>query len=169
MACPPGRGRALVDAAHEKLGVRPSEPVLKMGKRTNVLLGCDFRFLQTLDSIGLLALAPNKVSRMRFGSIPEEVRETYVRLAGSDTGWFETAREEVASPWGNLAAQISTLHDIPLIVLSTGRGQMSAGPADLRGMWSGWRRCRTKCRPRWQRCRSKGDRSSPRKAVTIFR
>jgi pimeloyl-ACP methyl ester carboxylesterase len=124
-------GMVLVDAAHEDLDVRPPESLVKMGKRANVLMGCGFYFLQILNSIGLLALVPDMVSRMWFSPMPEEARETYIAVACSDTRWFETQRQEVTSAWDSLAearaAQITALGDIPLIVLSRGQTDMS-GP-----------------------------------------
>jgi pimeloyl-ACP methyl ester carboxylesterase len=125
-------GMVLVDAGHEELNVRPPESVVKMGKRSLQLGGCAFRILQMLNSIGLLAFAPGKTSSMWFNPIPEEARETYVGVACSDTHWFEAARQEAASAWGIMAegraAQMGTLGDIPLIVLSRGRGQMTKMP-----------------------------------------
>jgi hypothetical protein len=85
-----------------------------------------------LNSIGLLAFAPGKTSSLWFNPIPEEARETYVGVACSDTRWFEAARQEAASAWGIMAegraAQMGSLGDIPLIVLSRGRGQMTKAP-----------------------------------------
>jgi pimeloyl-ACP methyl ester carboxylesterase len=124
-------GMVLVDAAHMELDVRPPESIVKMGKRANVLMGCGFYFFQILNSIGLLALVPDMVSRMWFGPIPKEARETYIGVACSDTRWFETQRQEVTSAWDSLAearaAQITALGDIPLIVLSRGQTDVS-GP-----------------------------------------
>jgi pimeloyl-ACP methyl ester carboxylesterase len=125
-------GMVLVDAAHPDLDVRPPESVVKLGRRGSTVMGCSLRFLQMLSSIGLLALVPDTVSRLWFGPIPEGVRDTFIGVACSDTRWFEAARQETLSAWGNLAearaAQISTLGDIPLIVLSRGLGRMTAGP-----------------------------------------
>jgi hypothetical protein len=53
-------------------------------------------------------------------------------MAASDGRWFGTMRKELAAMWGNLAAaramQLSTLGDMPLVVLSRGLTQMSTGP-----------------------------------------
>jgi pimeloyl-ACP methyl ester carboxylesterase len=125
-------GMVLVDAAHPDLDVRPPESVAKLGRRGSNVMGYAFRFLQALNSIGLLALATGTVSRMWFGPIPDQVRETFIGVACSDTRWFEAARKEILCAWGNLAearaAGITTLGDIPLIVLSRGLGRMTAGP-----------------------------------------
>ncbi len=43
---------------------------------TTKLMGCGFWFLQMLNSIGLLALAPDIVDRMWFGSIPKPAKRT---------------------------------------------------------------------------------------------
>lgn len=125
-------GMVLVDAAHEELDVRPPESLVKMGKRGHRLMGCGFWFLQMLNSIGLLALFPDQVNRLWFGSIPEKARETYIGIVCSDTRSFEAAGQEVATSWANLAearaARLTTLGDIPLVVLTRGRGKWSAGP-----------------------------------------
>jgi pimeloyl-ACP methyl ester carboxylesterase len=125
-------GIVLVDAAHEELDVRPPESLVKMGRRANRLIGCGFRFLQMLGSIGILALIPNQVSRMWFSPMPEEARETIIGLVCSDTRWFVAARQEVANAWRNLAdaraARLGTLGEIPLVVLSRSQGGISAGP-----------------------------------------
>ncbi len=61
-----------------------------------------------------------------------QARETYIGVVCSDTRSFEAVRQEVATAWVNLAqaraARLITLGDMPLIVLSRGRGKMSAGP-----------------------------------------
>jgi pimeloyl-ACP methyl ester carboxylesterase len=125
-------GMVLVDSAHAELDVRAPESLIKMNKRAFRIMGWGFRFLQMLNAIGLLALIPDGVDRMWFNPIPKGSRETFIGVVCSDTRFFEAARQEVANAWGNLAearaARITTLGEIPLVVLSRGRGQMSAGP-----------------------------------------
>jgi pimeloyl-ACP methyl ester carboxylesterase len=122
----------LVDSAHSEMDVRSPESLVKLNKRAFTVMGCGFRFLQMLCSIGLLALVPDWVSRIWFNPIPEETRETYIGVACSGPRWLEAARRKAANVWGNLAearaAQITALGKIPLVVLSRGRGQMTPGP-----------------------------------------
>jgi pimeloyl-ACP methyl ester carboxylesterase len=125
-------GMVLVDAGHEDLDVRPPESLMKMNKRAMSLLGCTFPFLQMLSSIGFWALVPAAVNRIWPSPIPEEAREAFVGMAASGTRWFKTVKQETAAMWSNLATaramQLSTLGDMPLVVLSRGRTQMSTGP-----------------------------------------
>lgn len=125
-------GMVLVDAAHEELDVRSPESLVKMNERAYKVMGCAFRFLQMLGSVGLLALIPDTVGRVWSGSMPDEIRDTYMGLVCSDSRWFETARQEGVMAVRNLAearaAGLTTLGDIPLVVLSRGRGEMSPGP-----------------------------------------
>ena len=84
-----------------------------------------------LNSVGLLALLPGGTNRVWPSPIPEKVRETYLGVVLSDTRHFETASRETAAIRENLAAaraaQIATLGDIPLVVLSAGKTELSAG------------------------------------------
>jgi pimeloyl-ACP methyl ester carboxylesterase len=125
-------GMVLVDAAHEDLDVRSPESLVKMNRRVYQLISWAFRFLQMLGSIGLLALVPDTVSRVWLGSIPEGSRETYMGIVCSDARWFKTVRQEGVTAFRNLAAaraaRLSSLGDIPLIVLSRGQSEMSTGP-----------------------------------------
>jgi pimeloyl-ACP methyl ester carboxylesterase len=125
-------GMVLVDAAHEDLDVRPPESLVKMNKRAMQLVGCSFPFLQMMSSFGLLALVPDAVGRVWPSPVPEGARGAYQAMAASDGRWFGTMGKELTAMWGNLAAaramQLSTLGDMPLVVLSRGLTQMSTGP-----------------------------------------
>jgi len=61
------------DAAHAELDARSPESLVKLNKRAFNVLGCGFRFLQMLSSIGLLAVVPGWVGRLWFNPIPEEI------------------------------------------------------------------------------------------------
>ena len=125
-------GMVLVDATHDEQDVRHAGAVAKQYKLAFKVMAWLFRLLQMLNSIGLLALIPNKVSGIWPNPIPKETREAYIGVVCSSTRWFETARKEAATSWENIAAaraaQITTLGDIPLIVLSAGQIQVPEGP-----------------------------------------
>jgi pimeloyl-ACP methyl ester carboxylesterase len=125
-------GMVLVDSAHPELDVRTPQSLIKLNKRAFTAMGCGFRFLQLLQSIGLLALVPNLVDRLWFSPSPRGARETQIGVICSRIGAFEALRKEPTSAWANLAearsAQITTLGDIPLVVLSRGQGDISGGP-----------------------------------------
>jgi pimeloyl-ACP methyl ester carboxylesterase len=125
-------GMVLVDAAHEDLDVRPPEALKKMNKRAMQLVGCFFPLFQMMSSIGLFAWVPDAVGRVWPSPFPESARGAYQAMAASDGRWFGTMGKELTAMWGNLAAaramQLSTLGDMPLVVLSRGLTQMSTGP-----------------------------------------
>ena len=125
-------GMVLVDAAHEDLDVRPPESLNKTNKRMMTLVGCAFPIFQTVSSIGLFALFPDAVGRVWPSPVPEGTRGAYQAMAASDGSWFGTMWKEATAMWGNLAAaramQLSSLGDMPLVVLSRGLTQMSTGP-----------------------------------------
>jgi pimeloyl-ACP methyl ester carboxylesterase len=125
-------GLVLVDAAHEDMDVRPPESLTKMNKRAMQLVGCSFPLFQMMSSLGLSALVPDAVGRVWPSPIPEGARGAYQAMAASDGRWFATMRKELTAMWGNLTAaramQLPTLGDMPLVVLSRGRTQMSTGP-----------------------------------------
>jgi pimeloyl-ACP methyl ester carboxylesterase len=125
-------GMVLVDAGHEDLDVRPPEPLVKTAKRTMNVMGWTLPLLQMLSSIGFWALVPAAVERLWPSPIPEEARDAFVGMAASGTQWFGTAGKETAAVWNNLAAaramRLPSLGDMPLVVLSRGKTQMSPGP-----------------------------------------
>lgn len=125
-------GLVLVDGAHEEQDLRPPESVVKQGKLANKAAGWAFRTFGMLNSIGLMALMPGQVSKLWSGPIPDETREVYIGVACSGTRAFETMAREVKAIWDCMdevrAKQIRSLGDIPLVVLSRGRSQMSTGP-----------------------------------------
>jgi pimeloyl-ACP methyl ester carboxylesterase len=125
-------GMVLVDAGHENLDVRPPESLTKTNKRAMQLAGCSFPLFQMMSSIGLSALVPDAVGRVWPSPIPEGARGAYQAMAASDGHWFGTMRKELTAMWGNLAAaramQLSSLGDMPLVVLSRELTQMSTGP-----------------------------------------
>ncbi len=122
----------LVDAGPEDLDVRLPESLAKMSRRGYKLSGCLFPILQLLSSIGFLALIPGTVGRLWPSPIPEGAREAYQAIAASGRRWFETMGQETAAMWSVLASaramQLPTLGDMPLVVLSRGRTDLSTGP-----------------------------------------
>ncbi len=125
-------GMVLVDAAHEDMDVRHPESLTRMNKRAMQLVGCSFPFFQMFSSSGLFALIPDFVGRVWPSPIPKGARGAYQAMAASDGRWFGTMGKELTAMWGNLAAaramQLSSLGDMPLVVLTRGLTQMSTGP-----------------------------------------
>ncbi len=124
-------GMVLVDAGHEDLDVRPPESVVSTSKRMMKLMGCAFPLFQMLSSTGIFALAPGIADRLWPNPIPDGAREAYTGLAASGRRWFQTMGQETTAMWSNLPAaramQLSTLGDVPLVVLSRGQTGMATG------------------------------------------
>jgi len=125
-------GMVLVDSAHADLDVRMPQSLMKLNKRVYGAVGCAFRFLEVLSSIGFLALVPNLVGRLWFSPIPGSVRDAQIGVLCSGKGRFETLRQEMATVWSNLAearaAEISTIGETPLVVLSRDEVDVPQGP-----------------------------------------
>jgi pimeloyl-ACP methyl ester carboxylesterase len=96
------------------------------------LAGCSLPFFQMMSSFGLFALVPDTVGRVWPSPVPEGARGAYQAMAASDGRWFGTMGKELTAMWGNLAAaratQLTSLGDMPLVVLSRGLTQTSTGP-----------------------------------------
>ena len=125
-------GMVLVDAGHEDLDERLPESLVKTLERGYKLSGCLFPLLQSLSSIGFLALIPDTVGRIWPSPVPGGAREAYQAIAASGRRWFETMGQESAAMWSVMAAaramRLPKLGDMPLVVLSRGRTDLSTGP-----------------------------------------
>jgi pimeloyl-ACP methyl ester carboxylesterase len=114
-------GMVLVDSAHEEQELRFTESIARQNQRgrqqTVRLLG----LMRPLNRMGLLAPLLKRFSANLLGTIPERVREAGLAVALSDK-FFTTVAEETMSLEENYAAaraaEITTLGDIPLIVLT---------------------------------------------------
>ena len=115
-------GMVLVDAAHGEEDMRLPEAVTKLNNRSYRMIAWSFRLLRLLNSIGLPLLPSGAAEGPWPSPIPESVREQYLGVAFSGTRHFETAAKESASIQANFAtaraAQVTSLCDIPLVVLS---------------------------------------------------
>jgi pimeloyl-ACP methyl ester carboxylesterase len=125
-------GMVLVDSAHKDQDILAPETLTKLTRRGQRFKMLFFGFLRALNSVGLLALAPGWVSRMWFGQIPAEVRETYIGVICSNTRWLRAVGQEAAYTWENLAAakaaRTTPLGGLPLEVLSAGQSLVAPGP-----------------------------------------
>ena len=124
-------GLVLLDGAHEEHDLRQPEAVAKLSKLTNNASVWAFRLFRMLNSVGLMALMRDTVSKMWWGAIPDETREVYIGLACSGTGAFEAMAREAKSIWDCMdefrAMRVRSLGDLPLVVVSRGRPAVSAG------------------------------------------
>jgi pimeloyl-ACP methyl ester carboxylesterase len=122
-------GLVLVDSAHEEQDLRPPESMVKQGRISHRVAAGLFGFFRMVNSMGLLALMPGTVSKLWFGAIPDENRQSYIGLVCSGTRSFDSAAREFKASWDSLsqirARRIRSLGDIPLVVLSRGRSEIA--------------------------------------------
>ena len=127
-------GMVLVDASHEEQNLRFPEAYRQAGDESRQQLVSGSRLAKLLNSIGPLALSPENYSSQSLPPLPQATLEPYKAIILFDTTYFETVAEEYASAEESAAqvraAQITTLGDIPLVVLTRG---LSTDP-DLLGL-----------------------------------
>ena len=108
-------GMVLVDSTHEERLVRYPELI-----KLNMDAARQFRLLALLNSTGLLALAPQSIPNRGF---PNDALGQY-RATLATTKYFETVLAEINAMEKRSAEvrdlQITTLENLPLIVLSAG-------------------------------------------------
>ena len=124
-------GMVLVDATHEAQESRFPASIQRVQRQSQKMMVFGMRLYGKLNAIGLLALLAERGSIKWPTPLPENVREAYVELACSGSKTFEAIADETAAVAENCAAvaaaRITTLGDIPLVVLSAGQSPISAG------------------------------------------
>jgi pimeloyl-ACP methyl ester carboxylesterase len=114
-------GMVLVDASHDEQELRFPEAIARQNQRGRQQTARVLGLMRPLNRIGLLAPVLKRFSGSLLGSIPEGVREAGLAVALSDK-FFTTVAEETISLEENYAsaraAKITTLGEIPLIVLT---------------------------------------------------
>lgn len=124
-------GLVLIDSAHEDALPRISEAFLRLDRRLDKLMAWVLRLGQMTAATGVLALFPRLYPRQFLAIVPEEDRETYLAIISADAKCLAAIRTEYAASADYFAAvraaQITTLGDIPLIVLSRGKEQQIPG------------------------------------------
>jgi pimeloyl-ACP methyl ester carboxylesterase len=124
-------GMVLVDAAHEEQLLRDPEAIVRLQRRADKLLAWFLRLGQMIAAAGVFALVPRLYPRQFLVMAPEEARETYRGIVSADAKCLAAIREEYATYQNHFdavrAAHITTLGDIPLIVLSHGQTQRVPG------------------------------------------
>ena len=124
-------GMVLVDAAHEEEFLRAPEAVKRLQPKSVKMMNGVLRLMQAMIATGLFALIPRLYPRQALSMVPPEARETYRGLLSSDAKSVATIREEYATYEDHFAAvsaaHITSLGDIPLIVLSHGQLEQIPG------------------------------------------
>jgi pimeloyl-ACP methyl ester carboxylesterase len=128
-------GMVLVDSSHEEQLLRNPEAIIRLAQRADKLMNGILRLMQLVIAAGVLALAPKLFPRQMLSKVTEEDRDAFRGIVLADTKNLAAMREEIvtaADHFGAVrAAQITTLGDIPLIVLSHGKEQQMPGlPAE---------------------------------------
>jgi pimeloyl-ACP methyl ester carboxylesterase len=117
-------GMVLVDAAHEEQLLRFPEAYRQATIENLQQMVSACRLPKLLNSIGLLALSPENYPDEYLPALPEATKEVLKGVILSDTRYFEMLAEEYASVEESMAqvraAQIGSLGDIPLVVLTRG-------------------------------------------------
>ncbi len=115
-------GLVLVDAAHEEQTIRV--PALKRAAGRAV---AQFRALSRVSALGLMALSPASIPARGLSG---QALDRY-RAVLATTGYFEAAAAETAALEESLAevraARVTSLGDIPLVVISRGRPERFPG------------------------------------------
>ena len=124
-------GMVLVDAAHEEEFLRAPEVVKRLQPKSVKMMNGILRLMQVMISTGLFALVPRLYPRQALSMVPAEAHETYRGLLSSDAKGVAMIREEYATYEDHFAAvraaHITSVGDIPLIVLSHGQLEQIPG------------------------------------------
>jgi pimeloyl-ACP methyl ester carboxylesterase len=124
-------GMVLVDAAHEEEFLRAPEAVKRLQPKSVKMMNGILRLMQATIATGLFALMPRLYPRQALTMVPEEARETYRGIMSADAKCVAAIREEYATYDDHFAAvraaHITSVGDIPLMVLSHGKTQQIPG------------------------------------------
>jgi pimeloyl-ACP methyl ester carboxylesterase len=124
-------GMVLVDSTHEEQTARFPAALQRMQQQSQQMMVFGMRLFGKLNAIGLLALLAEGGRIAWPMPLPANVREAYMGLACSGSKSFEAIADETAAVEANLATvaatKITTLGDIPLVVLAAGQSPISAG------------------------------------------
>jgi pimeloyl-ACP methyl ester carboxylesterase len=118
-------GMVLVDSSHEEQLLRFPEALLRLSRRADKLMSGVLRVMQLLIASGVLALAPKLFPRQMLIMAVEEDKDAFRGVVSADAKNLLTMQEEMAVANDHFAAvraaHITSLGDIPLIVLSHGK------------------------------------------------
>ncbi len=129
-------GMVLVDSSHEEQMLRTPKAILRLARRTDRWMTGILRLMQLLIASGTLALVPRLFPRQMSSMAAEEDRDAFWGVVAADPKNLATMQEEIAVAFDHFAAiraaHITSLGDIPLIVLSHGKTQHMPGlPAEV--------------------------------------
>jgi pimeloyl-ACP methyl ester carboxylesterase len=117
-------GMVLVDTSHEEQDLRFPEAYAEASQRFMAQMAQLLLVPRVLNSLGILAASPQDYPDEYLPALPEATKEVYKGVILSDSRYFAAAAE-LYSSWEATAAevramQLTTLGDIPLVVLTQG-------------------------------------------------
>jgi len=124
-------GMVLVDSAHEEEFLRAPEAVKRLQPKSVKMMNGILGLMQMATTAGVFALVPQLYPRQILNMVPEEARKMYQGITSADAKCVVAIREEYGAYEDHFAAvraaHITSLGDIPLIVLSHGKTQQIPG------------------------------------------
>ena len=121
-------GMVLVDTSHEEQETRFPQSFTEANDRVQSQMAQFLMLPRLVNSLGLMAMSPEEYPEEFLPPMPEAIVEEYKGVILSDTRYFATVAEQYAQLDGNMAEvremNITTLGDIPLVVLSAARTEI---------------------------------------------
>jgi pimeloyl-ACP methyl ester carboxylesterase len=118
-------GMVLVDTSHEDQNSRFPTAFSELNAKARAQMAQFLMVPRLVNSLGLLAMYPEDYPDAYLPPLSEAVKEVYKGVILSDTRYFAAVAEQYAYVEENFAEvrdmQITTLGDIPLVVLSAGK------------------------------------------------
>jgi pimeloyl-ACP methyl ester carboxylesterase len=118
-------GLVLVDTSHEDQEARYPTEFSKLNKQVRAQMQQFLKVPQLVNSLGLLAMSPQDYPDAYLPPLSQNAKEAYKGIILSDTRYFAAVAEQYAHVEENFAEiremHITTLGDIPLVVLSAAR------------------------------------------------
>jgi pimeloyl-ACP methyl ester carboxylesterase len=124
-------GLVLVDASHEDQEARFPEAFAKVSVQSRTQMARLLGLVQAANSLGIFAMSPQSYPDAYIPPMPEATREVYKGVVLSYGSFFAAVAEQYAHVEDNLAEiremHITTLGDIPLVVLSAAKMELPEG------------------------------------------
>jgi len=124
-------GMVLVDTSHEEQDTRFPTAFSELNDRVRAQMQQFLLVPQLLNSLGLMAMSPQDYPDAYLPPMPEATVDVYKGVVLSSETFFAALREQYAHVDDNMAEMrekhITTLGDIPLVVLSAAKMELPEG------------------------------------------
>ena len=121
----------LVDSAHEDQDTRHPTAFAQLNEQVMAQTAQFLLVPQLANSLGILAMSPQDYPDAYLPPLSDSAKEVYKGVVLSDTRYFAAVAEQYAHVDDNFAEvrdmHITTLGDIPLVVLSAGKVDLPQG------------------------------------------